>query len=42
MHMETVQHGQVAFTRHPEGVGDPLGDQAFDEQVAGNLGHGLT
>jgi hypothetical protein len=40
--MEAVEHGEVTFTRHAEGVGHALGNQAFNEQVSGELcGHGF-
>jgi hypothetical protein len=41
--VEAVQHGEIAFTGHAEGVGDALRHEAFDDQVAGELcvlGHG--
>ena len=39
--VKAVEHRQVAFARHPEGVGDALRDQAFDQQVARDLGSGI-
>ena len=39
--MEAVQRRQVAFARHAEGMGDALGQKAFDKNMAGDaLGHG--
>ena len=39
--VEAVQHRQIAFARHAEGMGDALGQKAFDKNMAGDaLGHG--
>jgi hypothetical protein len=43
--VEAVERGQVALTRHTEGVGHALRHQAFDKEVTGDLvlrcAHGL-
>jgi hypothetical protein len=33
--MKTVEHGQVAFARYAKRMGNALGQEAFDKQVAG-------
>jgi len=35
MAVKTVEYRQVTFTGHPENMGHPLFDEAFDQQVAG-------
>jgi hypothetical protein len=35
--VEAVQYGEVALARHTEHGVDALGDQCFDQQVAGNV-----
>ena len=37
MGMKAVEHREVAFTRHAERMGDALGNQAFNEKMAGNF-----
>ena len=39
--MEAVEHGEVTFTWNAKGVRDTLSDQAFNEQVSGDLGHAI-
>jgi hypothetical protein len=39
--METVERGQVTFAWHAKDMGDALSNQALNEQVSGNLGHGM-
>ncbi|MCY1380625.1 hypothetical protein D9M69_684660 [compost metagenome] len=40
--VKAIEHGEVTFTGDTEGVGHALGNQAFNEQMAGYAGHGLT
>jgi hypothetical protein len=35
--VKAIEHRQVAFSGHPEGMGDALGQKAFNKQVASNF-----
>ena len=35
MKVKTVKNGEIAFARHAKNMGDALGQEAFDKQVAG-------
>jgi hypothetical protein len=35
--VKAIEYGQVTLTRHPESMGDALGQKAFNKQVAGNF-----
>jgi hypothetical protein len=41
MRMKAVEHREVTFARHTEGVGHALGDQALHKKVTGDLGHSI-
>lgn len=38
--VEAIEHGEETLARHTKGMGDALGQKAFDKQLAGMLwGH---
>jgi hypothetical protein len=35
--VKAIQHGQITLPWHAEGMGDTLGQKAFNKQVASNF-----
>jgi hypothetical protein len=38
--MEAIEYRQIAFSGNAEDMGDTLGEQAFNQEMAGDLGRG--